>query len=451
MTTNVGPIQDDELYLMEQELATTPDYDPTVIEAPSNTDQQGNVDPAYRPPLYNTAPPAPPQPKQISAKDARRLMWAGILSDLGQAFFSYAGASSPAGKTGLNALMSAYRTNVNVQNQQYANQLNYWKANQPNFKTVGDANLGYHQIDQFGNSQEIIPGMTSQGLMSGTSLFSQITNNIARQLPKEKRTPFMNAMGAQQLGRPITITQADGSTQTIPGVDIGQVLESIGVGANSVDYGEYGRDTNNLQITGPGGPTDTGIIGIPQPGAGRTGEKVLKSPSEAERISHGFYDRMVLAESDLSGVPVEVLTDPANKGIYDYSPGFLGNMMVPPEYLSAVQAQENWVTANLRKESGAAIPPEEILQERRKYFPMPGDGPDQIAQKAQSRAVAAASMRRNSGKSFNQATDADRVYFSPVLAAQPGQTGLVTGEDIIFTAEQHDISEEEVMAQLGIQ
>ena len=49
------------------------------------------------------------------------------------------------------------------------------------------------------------------------------------------------------------------------------------------------------------------------------------------------------------------------------------------------QAQENWVSANLRAESGAAIGVDEMEKEITKYFPQANDKPQTITQKAQAR------------------------------------------------------------------
>ena len=66
------------------------------------------------------------------------------------------------------------------------------------------------------------------------------------------------------------------------------------------------------------------------------------------------------------------------------------------KFQNAKQAMENWVTANLRKESGAAIPPEEVAREYKKWFPSIGDKPSTIRQKAQARKIAEDNMRATS-------------------------------------------------------
>lgn len=75
----------------------------------------------------------------------------------------------------------------------------------------------------------------------------------------------------------------------------------------------------------------------------------------------------------------------------------LNNMTVPAKAQQLHQAQENWVTANLRQESGAAIGKEEMSREKLKWFPQPGDGPEVIRQKADARRVAEEAMMTQAG------------------------------------------------------
>jgi sulfur carrier protein ThiS len=64
------------------------------------------------------------------------------------------------------------------------------------------------------------------------------------------------------------------------------------------------------------------------------------------------------------------------------------------------QAQEDWVRAKLRKESGAVIGPEEMRDEIRTYFPQPGDKPGVVQQKARARAIAAEAMKKEAGPAY---------------------------------------------------
>lgn len=83
----------------------------------------------------------------------------------------------------------------------------------------------------------------------------------------------------------------------------------------------------------------------------------------------------------------------------------LNNFTVPADAQRYYQAQTNWVTANLRKESGAAIGKDEMTQEIRKWFPQPGDGADVIAQKAAARKVAEEGMLVQAGPGARQVSE----------------------------------------------
>jgi hypothetical protein len=61
------------------------------------------------------------------------------------------------------------------------------------------------------------------------------------------------------------------------------------------------------------------------------------------------------------------------------------------------QAKENFITANLRKESGAAIGQGEFVREDRKYFPQAGDSPAVLAQKQKARQTAIQAMKIQAG------------------------------------------------------
>ena len=61
------------------------------------------------------------------------------------------------------------------------------------------------------------------------------------------------------------------------------------------------------------------------------------------------------------------------------------------------QAQENWVTANLRAESGAVIGTDEMEKEIKKYFPQVDDKPEVIKQKMDARRSAELAMEVRGG------------------------------------------------------
>lgn len=123
-------------------------------------------------------------------------------------------------------------------------------------------------------------------------------------------------------------------------------------------------------------------------------DKEKRAPNQTQSASYAFGERMVNAEGNLSDGKDALLAS----GIEAVARrGPAGNYMVSEDYQLAYQAAQDWVTANLRKESGAAIPPEEMANEIRKYFPIPGDSDKVIEQKRKSRATAMKGMRKSAG------------------------------------------------------
>jgi len=90
------------------------------------------------------------------------------------------------------------------------------------------------------------------------------------------------------------------------------------------------------------------------------------------------------------------------------------------------QAQENWVTANLRPESGAVIGAEEMEKEIQKYFPQTNDDPKTIEQKSRARRDTELAMTVRAGPAYKQvekAVAARQQPTGPRLVKDPA-TGL---------------------------
>ena len=144
-----------------------------------------------------------------------------------------------------------------------------------------------------------------------------------------------------------------------------------------------------------------------------------KPPTDAQNLATGFLDRMKssseIINSPAIGEDGNPILDPKTKKpltleevagrpekfaqLFRNIPGLstLGNVVESPLRQQYRQAQENWVRANLRKESGAAIGAEEMQAEIATYFPQIGDDDRQIKQKSESRKVTENAMRRNAG------------------------------------------------------
>ena len=138
-------------------------------------------------------------------------------------------------------------------------------------------------------------------------------------------------------------------------------------------------------------------------------------PTESEQKAAGFAQRMELSnqlakdieskvsEQQLAGKDVGTMYPTARTQALARVPlvgDYLQNIGSSTQQQLYRQAQENWVRANLRKESGAVIGADEMRDEIKTYFPQPGDKPAQIAQKDLARQVTQEAMKTAAGKSY---------------------------------------------------
>ena len=73
------------------------------------------------------------------------------------------------------------------------------------------------------------------------------------------------------------------------------------------------------------------------------------------------------------------------------------NWLNSDQQQSYEQAKRNFVSAILRKESGAAIADSEFVNEDKKYFPQTNDSPATIEQKARARDLAIEALKAQAG------------------------------------------------------
>jgi hypothetical protein len=125
--------------------------------------------------------------------------------------------------------------------------------------------------------------------------------------------------------------------------------------------------------------------------------------TDTELTAAGYANRMIQAGDIMANLEGKGY-DPSN--LQDHAmgalPGVLGNSLVSQEAQSYRQAQEDWVRAKLRKESGAVIADEEMAREISTYFPMPGDSKETILQKARARQIAESNLIASSQGAYQK-------------------------------------------------
>jgi hypothetical protein len=153
-------------------------------------------------------------------------------------------------------------------------------------------------------------------------------------------------------------------------------------------------------------PSQGFSVGAPLPGT-------EKAPTEGQLSSAGYASRMEASEQTMQRLMGEGF-DPSNAKDHLLSSVPLGNYAVSKEWQQHRQAQEDWVRAKLRKESGAVIADDEMEREIKVNFPQPGDSKEVIAQKARTRALAASGMKNAAGHAYKAPqSSAPKLKYNP--------------------------------------
>ena len=190
-----------------------------------------------------------------------------------------------------------------------------------------------------------------------------------------------------------------------PADDYGRyVQEETAAGRQPLDRISYAQALKGagFEVISPDGTV------IRQGGAAGAGGKA----TEGQLAGAGYLQRMVGAQAILDGLEAKGTTSiPLQKTLL-MGTGVEGFVMSAEE-ASLAQAMRDWVRAKLRKESGAVIGTEEMADEVRTYFPLPGEGPEIIAQKREARRRAERQMQITAGSAADQAGE---------LTPAPGET-----------------------------
>ena len=155
-----------------------------------------------------------------------------------------------------------------------------------------------------------------------------------------------------------------------------------------------------------------GGVAVPVMGPSGQLKGTSGAPTEGQSNAAGFAQRMELAQSIFEKLPAG--SQPGVGTRMAEAVPFVGGALARGAVQSADtqmydQAAQDWIRAKLRKESGAAIGADEARQEYATYFPMVGDTPEKIAQKAEARRVVTLGMKNAAGKAYTPYTPANRV------------------------------------------
>jgi hypothetical protein len=160
-------------------------------------------------------------------------------------------------------------------------------------------------------------------------------------------------------------------------------------------------------------------------------------PTEGQGKSAGFLLRALQADDAYRAQDIGARSY-VGQTLSEYAPDMLNTMPESvgnsPRRQVADSNQNEFVAATLRYESGAAIPPAELNAQKRRYFPVPGDSKQEIANKANLRATALEALKQSSGPlvgdtlaKFQQLPKTGKADDAESLFGDGDQGGLVGG------------------------
>lgn len=185
------------------------------------------------------------------------------------------------------------------------------------------------------------------------------------------------------------------------------------------------------------GPDGMSLVPIP----GGPADQSTKPLNEGQSNARGFANRIQSANEILNGADAaSALGDSVTQGFAAIP--LAGNYLAGQNYQQADQAVRDFINAQLRRESGAAIGTSEFDNAYKQYIPRPGDGPKVLEQKKRARELALENMLLASGPGGMRAPAASaappptvpRTGAAQPAAARPTATGpngqkLVLSED----------------------
>ena len=180
------------------------------------------------------------------------------------------------------------------------------------------------------------------------------------------------------------------ATQAIPGMT--SVLDQPGPAAAAPVAGVPLRGKGTALTESQGNATAYGM-------RMKEANAILEPLERAGKTNTGLIKGVVGGTVGLIPLLGEKLED-VSGSVFNALPGILGGLS--PEQQQVAQARINFITAILRKESGAAIGANEFATAEKNYFPKPGDDAATIAQKQQARKTAIRAMEIQAGPGARQ-------------------------------------------------
>ena len=216
---------------------------------------------------------------------------------------------------------------------------------------------------------------------------------------------------------PKSMTPGEKASNWISQQNLGVSQQRLGL-----DQATFARGATEIRETPEGFayiPKVPGGVAMPVMGAGGQQLKGIAGgqPTEAQSNAAGFAQRMELSNSIINNLPAGSAPGAGTRTLEAIP--FVGGAMARSGQSTDTQkfdqAAQDWIRAKLRKESGAAIGKDEMVQEYNTYFPQVGDTPEKLVQKAEARRVATIGMQKAAGKAYEPYTPAPAAAGAPTV------------------------------------
>jgi len=213
-------------------------------------------------------------------------------------------------------------------------------------------------------------------------------------------------------GKEIMPSQAAGMTPyqkqqlaaTLRGQNLTDARAREQIAQGKIPAGYRAKADGTLEFI-PGGPADPKTGGA-KPLTEGQGSSVAYGMrmAEADKILRDLEKKgekdTGLLRSGVSGTvgAIPLIGESLGKGVdnvFNVLPSIMGGLS--PAQQQTMQARINFITAVLRKESGASISPTEFATAEKNYFPAPGEGETVIKQKQKARETAIKAMKVQAG------------------------------------------------------
>jgi hypothetical protein len=139
--------------------------------------------------------------------------------------------------------------------------------------------------------------------------------------------------------------------------------------------------------------------------------------TEANQKAAMFADAMQGAEDDIQSLMTSGY-DPTTVQQQLGNIPYVGSHIATGEQQLMNRAQDGWVRAKLRDESGATIGDEEMRKEKEIYFPQPGNTPLVIEAKRRARELALKGMTGKAGGKFKPYTKEERQTMRDIVSKE---------------------------------